>query len=167
MSIKIFFFNWRHHRCFPPLMLWSSFPWVTKIQSVLLAAKYFAGACYLYWQINDSRWDQESTLSHQSDCSFRKGMGPCGTVRVAPLSSVSLSKLVRGNLASHYTEKATCYPHNPTGRLSSHLVFSPRAGFWAKMFCQSEFFLALCKEIILSWKPAVLLILIPIALSVF
>lgn len=163
-------FLWREgiRRYFPSLMLWSDFLRAAETQSVILTANRPVETHYLYWQINDSRWNQECILSHRQVFSLRRRDVPLKHY-AGCLSSISVtvragereigkSLYIVGKMPPSQFLQAY-FPH-------SYLVFLPRAGFWAKMCCIPALFFAQCveKKLILPLKHVWLLIFIPLML---
>lgn len=122
---------------------------------------------YLYWQINDSRWNQACARSHQRDCTLSERDVPlqhCAGCSSVTHVTVTIGKRGFGKALDAEGKR---HPHFFYRRasFSQLLVLLPTTGFWAKMFCQPEFFLAQCREIILSWELVLSLIFIPVELS--
>lgn len=61
---------------FPLLTLWTGLLWAAKIESAIWLPDRPREAGSLYWQINDSTWNQAYILSHRQDCSLRRSAVP-------------------------------------------------------------------------------------------
>ena len=163
MRVFFFFSDWSYHRCFPPLTLWEGYLELWKYSLSCWLPKTSQGPLFVLaggwhqvgWHMRPGsleRWQnqkRDELLQHDVGCS--------SVIR----STVIVDKRRFGKALS-VEGKTPPLPLLDTCFLHSQLIFLPREGFWAKMICQTEFSLAKCREIILSWNLALLLILVPI-----